>query len=211
MSSGPLGAVRALLLLGPLWALALAPLAAAQSLPNPLGPVNPGVQMLPDANLEFNISVPMGSVVSNAISWTVTYPNSSAVEGSPDRLGQGQSRLVWNHTYDGEGFFGEAKLLLEGVVHAAYIYGDMGSGADANNVTFWETDGHELPNTVTPPEDGKGLLGVVKDVPTFRRSSLDSLGTYNSLWGMLDNDWTKRPDHPIIDEVIITTAIESRM
>lgn len=164
--------------------------------------------VLPNVNLDFNLTLPPGSILGTTRAWIIEYANTTTFDNNAT-LGSGPTRMVWNHSFDYDDVFGQAKILLEGVVRNAYVYGDMGHNEQPQNVTFWETDTTEVKNQVTPPEDGKGLLGKVEGLDAFRRSKIDPYGSYNWLWAVIDQDWGKRPGKPIIDEVIVTTAIES--
>lgn len=173
----------------------------------PLAPAQ--APILPNVNLEFNLSVPFGALLGDTQAWMIEYENTTTIGSNNATLGSGPTRMVWNHSYDYSDIFGLSKIFFEGVVRNAYVWGDMGHNEQAQNVTFWETDTTQVENMVTPPEDGKGLLGKVEGLGAFRRSKVDPYGSYNGLWAVLDQDWGKRPGKPIIDEVVVTTVIES--
>lgn len=200
-------------------------------------------EVLPSLSLSFNLSVPLGSVMSTASLWDVTYTNAEAVgpaNGNANAtaaadagnstaaanvsaaalhgplgsgVGAGRQQLRWTHRWDGDGAFGEAKVTIEGLVTAVWVFGDLGHGAAPANVSFWETDGRLIGNDLPPPTE-RGLIGKLDKLEPWRTSMggpYDQVHTYNYLQCFLDGNWTERPEHPVIDEILITTAIESNV
>lgn len=195
------GIVSVLAPLAALHALGWLPFAAAQA------------PVLPNVNLQFNISVPLGVLTDDLGSWSPIYDNTSTIwPGNGSRLGNGPYKLHFNTTFAKENYMQDrAQLLIEGLVINAYVFGDIGRDRDSSyNVTFQNTDTTDVANQVEPPKDGKGLIGKVEGLEPFRRSTTDQLAGYNGLWCFLYGDWTKKEGRPYIDEVILTTAIESK-
>lgn len=153
-----------------------------------LPPASAQAPRIPSATLFFNLSVPLASLPKRGGTiqqWWSSYANTQ--DKGNDTIAQGPARLVSKDVWP--------TLSVTAAATAIYVYGDLGTSDRGREPQLQIFSGDEIANNVASKS---GLIGMA-NMEMFKYSD----GYYQPI------DLSFKADKPTVDEIIVTTGIET--